>query len=100
WKRFDTYGKELGEKIRPYDLRHSFALNYLRQGGNAFGLQRTLGHSSMAMTRRYVNLTQLDLKQLHSTASPLKKLLLRQGRVRKLNRWRRGLMTLCRKREK
>jgi len=31
----------------------------------------------MAMTRRYVNLTQLDLKQQHSTASLLNKLLTR-----------------------
>jgi integrase/recombinase XerD len=50
-------------------LRHSFALNYVRHGGSVFHLQRMLGHSSLEMSRRYVNLTTNDLSQAHR--SPL-----------------------------
>lgn len=75
WRhRLDMYGEQLGTKIRPYDLRHAFALLYLRNGGHAFGLQKTLGHTDMSMTRRYVNLTGQDLQESHRMASPLNRL--------------------------
>ncbi|HHY37513.1 MAG TPA: tyrosine-type recombinase/integrase [Clostridia bacterium] len=83
-RRLQIYSQRLGVKVRPYDLRHSFALMFLRNGGNAFSLQKTLGHSSMAMTRRYVALTQNDLREQHSKASPLNTLLPRRSRVRKV----------------
>lgn len=31
--RLEQYSKKLGVHIRPYDLRHAFALNFLRNGG-------------------------------------------------------------------
>jgi integrase/recombinase XerD len=37
-------------------LRHTFALNYIRMGGGEFRLQKVLGHTTLAMTRKYVNL--------------------------------------------
>lgn len=72
--RLELYGKKLGVKIRPYDLRHIFALLYLRNGGHAFALQKTLGHTDISMTKRYVNLTGEDLKETHRLASPLNRL--------------------------
>ncbi|PWK06583.1 tyrosine-type recombinase/integrase [Tumebacillus permanentifrigoris] len=87
--RMEAYSKQLGVHIRPYDLRHSFALMYLRNGGHAFGLQRTMGHTDMNMTKRYVNLTGQDLAKAHQTASPLNSLVAspRKGKTRmgKLN---------------
>lgn len=82
-RRLAEYGQRLGMKLRPYDLRHSFALHYLRHGGNAFALQRTLGHEDMAMTRRYVALTDQDLRKVHNTASPVQALVPERHRVRK-----------------
>ncbi|HEX4205707.1 MAG TPA: hypothetical protein VHZ51_16220 [Ktedonobacteraceae bacterium] len=35
-------------------LRHSFALRYLRTGGNPQGLQALLGYEGMAPVRQYL----------------------------------------------
>ncbi|MQL54012.1 tyrosine-type recombinase/integrase [Desulfofundulus thermobenzoicus] len=81
--RLEMYSRKLGVKIWPYALRHAFALTYIRNGGYELGLQRTLGHHSLTMTRRYVNLTQADLRAMNTAASPLNSLLPQRHRVRK-----------------
>ncbi|MGB9860161.1 MAG: site-specific integrase, partial [Moorellaceae bacterium] len=43
--RVQAYGKQLGVKLRAYDLRHLSATWYLRNGGNVHGLRVLLGHS-------------------------------------------------------
>lgn len=75
--------------IRPYDLRHTFALEYIRNGANALILQKTLGHSDLSMTKRYVALTNNDLKKEHGLASPIHKLLPETKRLKncELKRW-------------
>jgi site-specific recombinase XerD len=56
---------------------------FLRNGGNAFALQKMLGHEDMSMTRRYVNLTSQDLQDAHRSASPLNSLVaMKKERVR------------------
>lgn len=82
--RIKSYSKKLEVKIVPYDLRHSFALIFLRGGGNALALQRTLGHTDLTMTKRYVNLAESDLKEQHAMASPLNRLMPVKKRVSKL----------------
>ncbi|MDI6824719.1 MAG: site-specific integrase [Bacillota bacterium] len=81
--RLQVYGRKLGVRIRPYDLRHSFATWFLRNGGNALALQRVLGHTTLDTTKRYVHLTEGDLREQHALASPLQALLPKRGRVRK-----------------
>ena len=83
--RLEMYSKKLESKIRPYDLRHAFALLYLRSGGHAFGLQKTLGHIDMSMTRRYVNLSGQDLQEVHRLASPLNRLIISKSKDRIVN---------------
>jgi len=42
-------------KQGPYRLRHTLATNALLNGAGEFAVQSVLGHSSLAMTRRYVS---------------------------------------------
>ena len=52
-------------------LRHTFAVNYVRNGGDVFRLQRVLGHADLSMTRRYVDLQTADLQAVHDRLSLL-----------------------------
>ena len=52
-------------------LRHSFASQYIRNGGNPVKLQRILNHKSFRMTERYLHLFSEDLKVDYSDFSPL-----------------------------
>lgn len=85
-KRLGYYSRKLAFKVSPYDLRHAFALMFLRNGGNALALQKTLGHVDLAMTKRYVALTQQDLREQHLLASPLNLLIPTKERLRKIKK--------------
>jgi site-specific recombinase XerD len=63
-----------GVRCSFHTLRHSFAVNYLRAGGNLYYLQRILGHSSIITTERYLRSIGIeDLKAVHSGLSLLAK---------------------------
>lgn len=62
-------------KRGPHTFRHTFAINFLRNGGGEFALQIMLGHSSLYMTRRYVStLGAEDSFKAHQKASPVDKM--------------------------
>jgi integrase/recombinase XerD len=55
-------------------LRRTFARNYVRFGGNLFFLQKALGHTTLTMSRRYVELETEDLSKMHSKVSVLSRI--------------------------
>ena len=46
-----------------HKFRHSYAANWIRDGGNPFMLKEQLGHSSLAMTNRYANIYGMATKK-------------------------------------
>lgn len=51
-------------------FRHTFAITFLRNGGNVLELQRLLGHEKMDTLQIYVRLAQSDLAHAQAAASP------------------------------
>lgn len=84
----ERYLPRLGAKVTPYMLRHAFALGFLRNEGNLIALQRIMGHTTLEMTRRYLALTDGDLREASAKASPLNNILKSANtkRVRKIGK--------------
>ena len=64
------YGVGAGLHVWPHLLRHTFALLYIRNGGDPVTLQKIMGHSTLSMTIRYLNMIGADLKAAHEKFSP------------------------------
>jgi integrase/recombinase XerD len=60
-----------GHRVSFHTLRHSFATLYIANGGDPMRLQQLLGHSTLAMTQKYVSLQTRDLSNVHEQFSPL-----------------------------
>ena len=56
-------------------FRHTFAKNFILAGGGMVQLQALLGHSTMDMTRHYVNLYGADLQRDYAKLNPLDNIL-------------------------
>jgi integrase/recombinase XerD len=70
--------QELGRKakienkrVSPHTFRHTGALFYVMNGGDPFSLQKILGHSDMSMVRKYIQMTNTDIKKQHNLFSPI-----------------------------
>lgn len=57
-KRVEAAAKKAGKSFRRFrfhDLRHWYAVDYLRQGGSIYVLQKILGHASIKTTEIYLD---------------------------------------------
>jgi site-specific recombinase XerD len=73
----ERLGRKAGiERARccPHTFRHTFAIEFLRNGGNIFTLKEILGHTSLHMTNRYVAFAQADIVNQHRQFSPADRL--------------------------
>lgn len=66
-KRMDKYARIAGLKdecrASPHSLRHTFAVNYLKRGGDIRSLQMILGHSDITTTQIYLDYTNDDVSE-------------------------------------
>ena len=60
----------IAKKCTPHILRYSFSIRFLRNGGDPFTLQKILGHSTLDMTRRYVQIASSDIEKKMKSFSP------------------------------
>jgi site-specific recombinase XerD len=68
-------GKRAGVHVSPHKLRRSFATFSLRNGMSPLHLQGLLGHSSLEMVRRYIQMLDEDLLQAHREHGPVDRFL-------------------------
>lgn len=74
-KEYEKKAGGLNKRVSPHTFRHTFALLYIMNGGDPFSLQRILGHSTMAMVRRYVQMAPDDIRSQHAKYSPIDSLI-------------------------
>ena len=71
-----------GRKLGPHLMRHTFGRLFITAGGDAFSLQRILGHSNIQTTRIYVELNTQDIILQHHKFTPMRYVQgLAQGRL-------------------
>ena len=75
--------KAIKKDITPYMLRHSFAMHYIKNGGDVFSLQVIMGHEDISTTKIYINLAQNDIDNQHIKFSPFQDMETRNKRKKK-----------------
>jgi integrase/recombinase XerD len=63
-----------GVRISPHGLRFTFATLFLRNGGSITNLQQILGHTTLAMSRRYAAVADQDAFHDSMQFSPIAQL--------------------------
>lgn len=59
-----------GAHVHPHNLRHCFAMNYVRRGGDIYRLSRILGHSTISTTQLYLRSMGIEhLRDAHEQYS-------------------------------
>lgn len=74
--RIKHYGKMAGLKhirVSPHTFRHTFAKMSIMNGANIFALQKILGHTTLEMVKRYVNMFSDEAALQHKKFSPVER---------------------------
>lgn len=67
----EKLGKSCGVHAHPHKFRRTCALFMLRSGADVFSVQHLLGHSDLAVLRRYLAQTEADVTRAHERHSPV-----------------------------
>jgi len=79
---FRRYNNNRGvSKTSIHLFRHTFSKKWILNGGDIFRLQKILGHSSVEMVKRYVNMFSNDLKVDFDKYNPLEQLNQQKKRI-------------------
>lgn len=74
-----AYNRSRGvEKTSVHLFRHTYAKNYLNNGGNVFKLQKLMAHSDLMSTQKYLNLEISDIQRDYQQYNQLDKLTYRE----------------------
>ena len=71
FERLETMTGITDVRVSPHTCRHTFAIEFLRRGGNLLALQLMLGHEKLEMVQTYAKLASADLENQHRASSPL-----------------------------
>jgi len=72
---FSRLAKRSGvERLHAHLCRHTFAVNYLLNGGDIFSLREILGHTTLEMVNHYLHFTASQITEQHHKFSPMDKL--------------------------
>lgn len=66
-------GRRSGVHVHPHRFRHTFAIGMLRNGTDIRTLQKLMGHASVQILLRYLNLANDEALQTHRVNSPADK---------------------------
>ena len=62
------------ERLHAHLCRHTFAVNYIMNGGDLSSLKKILGHTTFDMVNHYLHFTSAQITAQHHKYSPMDKL--------------------------
>lgn len=80
------------KRLHAHLCRHTFAINYLLNGGDIFSLREILGHTTLEMVNHYLHFTKSQLTAQHHKYSPMDKLHKKKTTPKEINK---GNYSIC-----
>ncbi|MFC1966014.1 tyrosine-type recombinase/integrase [Chloroflexota bacterium] len=77
---FSRLAKSSGvNRLHAHLCRHTFAINYLLNGGDIFPLREIIGHTTLEMVNHYLHFTSSQITAQHHKYSPMDRIQEKEG---------------------